>query len=1042
MQTSIGSNSTTTDDGVKCIESERQALLAFKQGLVDEHGRLSSWGSEEEKKNCCEWEGVQCSNKTGHITMLNLTTYSYDRHFILRVDLFLVSLQNANLASLQYLDLGYNNFNSVKNLEWLSRLFHLQYLGLSDIDLSKVNKDGLQVINKLHHLTNLSLYRCNLRDVIPQYFPIINTSSTPLIQLGLGSNNLTTSAFLWLFNFSNSLVSLDLSSNQFRGPIPETFGHMTPLEELYLNDNQFEGEIPKSFWSGNLSSLRYLLLSKNKLSGNIPKSIGLLSKLEALSISFNSFNGVITEEHFSTLSNLWGLDLSSNHLSINFSCDWIPPFQLKYILLGSCKLGPDFPSWLQTQRSYKYLNISATGISDSIPIWFGNLPSTARGLDLSSNQIRGILPDFSRNFSSDSYDLGIDTSGNHLEGPLPSFPGNTTHINLSKNSFNGSISSLCAMTDMSLEFLDLSRNQLFGELPDCMMRWSSLRILNLANNHFFGKIPSFVGSLTLIETFDLQNNSLSGKIPGSLRNCSKLQFLGLSNNRLSGIIPSWIGERLNSLNFLLLKSNYFIGEIPLETCQLTNILLLDLSNNSLSGHIPRCIGNLTALARKDIAARGHFFNYSHVSSTYGSYADKASVIWKGIEYHYENLTLQRTIDLSSNNLTGEIPVQISSLFEMHQLNLSRNHLIGRIPPDIGQIRQLESLDLSHNRLSGRLPLSMSQLYSLSKLDLSYNNFSGRIPTSTQMDTFNASAFAGNPTLCGPPLTPSCPGDEKLIDDGVKYNQQDKDEFWKAFQPSMKLGMAFGFLGVLALKIDHPWKHVCLLLSNYMKKTGPSSSSITASPSLSTLPNSFSDLAMTDSKSPSTATKHHSPTKAEAKAISLLYATGRTMVFAYGVTFAFVVCTAFLVPNPSSSSSPWIKNFLKSSSSSSRFSSLFFSFVSNSSQTDGNPLPFTPPPAAAFRVSWESSGFSDKNGSLSSDGESGVSEDVRVFNQTATLLSLRLFLSLSFKPARSVSIRRILASISDLPQGSEPSPSARGARSPLPQEYPIFEENES
>ncbi|GKV47924.1 hypothetical protein SLEP1_g54774 [Rubroshorea leprosula] len=537
----------------------------------------------EEKKNCCEWEGVQCSNTTGHITMLNLTTYVYGHDFILResisslnkiqhLDLFNCNLsgslpsQLANLISLQYLDLGYNNFNSVKNLEWLSRLSYLQYLYLSEIDLSKVNNDWLQVINKLPHLTNLSLYRCNLRDVIPQYVPIINTSSTSLVHLDLGSNNLTASTFQWLFNFSNSLVSLRLRFNQFRGPIPETFSHMTLLERLSLSYNQFEGEIPKSFWSGNLSSLRYLYLSSNKLSGDIPKSIGLLSKLEVLDISFNSFNGVITEEHFSTLSNLWSLGMSSNNLSINFSRDWIPPFQLKHIRLGSCKLGPDFPSWLKTQRNFIFLNISANRISNGIPIWFSTLPSTALG----------------------------------------------------------------------------------------------------------------------------------------------------------------------------------------------------------------------------------------------------------IEYHYENLTFQRTIDLSSNKLTGEIPVQISSLFEMHQLNLSRNHLIGRIPPDIGQIRQLESLDLSHNRLSGRLPLSMSQLYSLSKLDLSYNNISGRIPTSTQMDTFNASAFAGNPTLCGPPLTPSCPGDEKLIDDGIKYNQQDKDEFWKAFQPSMKLGMAFGFLGVLALKIDHPWKHVCFLLSNYME----------------------------------------------------------------------------------------------------------------------------------------------------------------------------------------------------------------------------------
>ncbi|GKV30603.1 hypothetical protein SLEP1_g39397 [Rubroshorea leprosula] len=151
--------------------------------------------------------------------------------------------------------------------------------------------------------------------------------------------------------------------------------------------------------------------------------------------------------------------------------------------------------------------------------------------------------------------------------------------------------------------------------------------------------------------------------------------------------------------------------------------------------------------------------------------------------------------------------------------------------------------------------------------------------------------------------------------------------------------------------------------------------------------------MTDSKSPSAAMKHHSPTEAEAKAISSLHTTRRTMVFAYGVTFAFVACTAFLVLNPSSNSSPWIKNFLESCSSSSRFSFLFSSFVSNSSQTNGNSLPFTQPPAVPFRVFWKSSGFCDKNGSFSSDGEGGASEDGRVFNQTGTSLFIRLFLSI-------------------------------------------------
>ncbi|GLU24741.1 hypothetical protein SLE2022_406390, partial [Rubroshorea leprosula] len=467
VQTSIGSNSTTTDDGVKCIKSERKALLAFKQGLVDEHGRLSSWGSEEEKKNCCEWEGVQCSNTTGHITMLNLTAYLYDLHFILRgnlspslfklqhliyldlsgnnfnlshipksidslnkiqhLDLYYCNLsgslpsQLANLTSLQYLDLSYNNFNSVKNVEWLSRLSYLQYLRLSGNDLSKVNNDWLQVINKLPHLTNLSLDGCNLRDVIPQYFPIINTSSTSLVHLDLESNNLTASTFQWLFNFSNSLVSLDLSSNQFRGPIPETFSRMTLLEELFFPNNQLEGGIPKSF--GNLCKLRYLHLRVNhldgmllelignlsgclqlslevlylgdnkirgplpdmiknfhslrvlhlfntQLSGTVPKSIGLLSNLEFIFISSNSLNGTISESHFSTLSKLRGLSMSSNSLSIDFSNDWIPPFQLDLIFLRLCKLGPKFPSWLKSQRNFFSLDISESEISDSIPNWF------------------------------------------------------------------------------------------------------------------------------------------------------------------------------------------------------------------------------------------------------------------------------------------------------------------------------------------------------------------------------------------------------------------------------------------------------------------------------------------------------------------------------------------------------------------------------------------------------------------------------------------------------------------------------------------------
>ncbi|GKV30354.1 hypothetical protein SLEP1_g39171 [Rubroshorea leprosula] len=903
MQTSIGFNSTTGDYEIRCIESERQALLAFKQSLVDEYGKLSSWGSEEEKKECCKWEGVQCSNTTGHVTVLevpwlkgNLSPSLFELYHLTYLDLSCTDFnlspvpesigslnklqhlvlcfcnlsgslpsQLANLTSLQSLDLRYNKFD-IKNLEWLSPLSYLQYLDLSGNDLTKVNNSWLEVINKLPRLNILYLCGCNLPYVLPQSIPMINTS-TLLAVLDLSSNNPSASTFQWLSKFNKSLVSLNLSDNSFQGLIPENLSYMTSLETLDLSDNQFEGGIPKSFGNlcklrslnlsnnnldemlkeliGNLSgclrlsleglyldenkikgplpemiknfsSLRWLSLYNNKLSGTVPKSIGLLSKLEWLGISSNSLNGTITESHFSTLSKLRGLDMSFNSLSFNFSRDWIPPFQLDEIELASCKLGPKFPRWLKTQRNFSNLDISGNEISDGIPKWFWNLSSRAFHVNLSSNHLYGVLPNFSTTKFADSFSLGIDLSKNKLGGPFPVFPINVTYINLSENRFSGSISSLCTITSGNLVVLDVSHNQLSGKLPDCMTRSTSLLILNLAKNNLSGKIPSSIGSLSRLKSLHLQNNNFSGEIPGALGNCSALQFLDLNYNSFSGIIPVWIGERLSSLNFLLLRSNNFSGDIPLQLCWLTNITLLDLSNNNLSGTIPQCIQNLTALARKESLA------HDHNSWSERSYAYNASVMWKGTERDYGNGNLKnlRIIDLSSNKLTGEIPIQTSVLFKLVQLNLSRNQLTGKIPPDIGQMRDLESLDLSHNRLSGQLPWSMSQLNFLSTLNLSYNNFSGRIPSSTQMQSFDASSFVVNPALCGLPLTPTCPGDEKSkskpTDSGGKDNQEDKSEFWKSFKLGLELGGAIGFVEVLAMKFDHPWKHVCFLLFNNVR----------------------------------------------------------------------------------------------------------------------------------------------------------------------------------------------------------------------------------
>jgi len=67
------------------------------------------------------------------------------------------------------------------------------------------------------------------------------------------------------------------------------------------------------------------------------------------------------------------------------------------------------------------------------------------------------------------------------------------------------------------------------------------------------------------------------------------------------------------------------------------------------------------------------------------------------------------------------------------------------------MKKMESLDLSNNQLCGEIPQRMSLLTFLGYMNLSCNNFDGKIPIAMQLQSFNASSYIGNPKLCGAPL---------------------------------------------------------------------------------------------------------------------------------------------------------------------------------------------------------------------------------------------------------------------------------------------------
>lgn len=69
----------------------------------------------------------------------------------------------------------------------------------------------------------------------------------------------------------------------------------------------------------------------------------------------------------------------------------------------------------------------------------------------------------------------------------------------------------------------------------------------------------------------------------------------------------------------------------------------------------------------------------------GDYQDELSLIWKGVDSKYKNtLGLVKSMNFSSNKLSGEITEEITSLIRLISLNMTRNHLTGPIPPKIGQ----------------------------------------------------------------------------------------------------------------------------------------------------------------------------------------------------------------------------------------------------------------------------------------------------------------------------------------------------------------------
>ncbi|KAF3970890.1 hypothetical protein CMV_005462 [Castanea mollissima] len=335
-----------SDSEVRCIESERHALLNFKQHLTDPSNRLASWAASASDVDCCHWVGVVCHNRTGHVLQLRLRSYY---------------------------PLGDEDWDA-------------QY------EAYKRSRFGGYALSGF----------------IPPPIPIsINFSS--LTTLDLSSNYLqNTSILFWVFGLHN-LVSLDLSSNQFQGPIPVHLQNLTSLRHLDLFDNQFQGSI--SVHLQNLTSLRHLDLSGNSFNSSIPNWLYSFSYLEFLSLRSNYLQGTISSA-IGNLTTAISIDLSSNELEGKVPRSLGNLCNLREISLSYNKLSGQLTAELGQLKNLLILSLRYNSISGPIPWSIGNL-SSLRSLDLKSNQVNGTFPQsFGQLSKLESLNIGF----NMLEG--------------------------------------------------------------------------------------------------------------------------------------------------------------------------------------------------------------------------------------------------------------------------------------------------------------------------------------------------------------------------------------------------------------------------------------------------------------------------------------------------------------------------------------------------------------------------------------------------------------------------------------------------
>ncbi|KAK9691134.1 hypothetical protein RND81_09G178000 [Saponaria officinalis] len=405
---------------------------------------------------------IQQTNLTGSIPnsfgrLTNLVILKLDTNNLYGV----VPPSVFNLSALQMLDLGSNHFQGSLPSDLGNMLPNLQYFV---IDHNSISGSIPASISNASNLVTLIMAHNQLEGQVPSLHGLEKLQNLVLFDNKLGIGDPATDLdFVYSLANSTMLTRFVVGNNKLSGKFPRIFCDFPMLSQLIAGQNQITGEIP--FCIGNLTQLTYFDVRENNISGVIPHSIGRLHALYTFFLADNQLSGHIP----SSIGNLTQLT--------------------QFVVYGN-NLEGDIPSSLGNCRNLLALDLSSNNLSGEIPAQVLRLSTLSITLDLSNNRLTGPLPDEVGGLVNLQ---NLFVSDNLLSGEIPSTLGSCVELEglyMQGNFFQGLIPKALAYTSLrSLQFLDLSRNNLSGNIPESL-QGLHLKLLNLSYNNLQGEVPT------------------------------------------------------------------------------------------------------------------------------------------------------------------------------------------------------------------------------------------------------------------------------------------------------------------------------------------------------------------------------------------------------------------------------------------------------------------------------------------------------------------------------------------------------------------------